>query len=388
MTGRRKTPVVERWLDRQRAVLDGFGTVLDVEAGLREVLLLARTVTVTDDFGTVLDVEAGLREVLPADPLPLSVWSWADAASDAAGKGSSSVEKLLPSVRPQARLRLRARPDVASAYRILVLSVALDRYLTLDLALALGHDVAHAQARVLMKALTRTLELARELASALGPAGAQDPDLFRVLTLALALTLESARRHGLKLVRGDDIAAVRGLAHDVFRQFPPSSVTMPEHVSTLLGTLDHALDRHHEVDRDDCRTLGGALAHVHGSASGLARGGVHGPAAIHVLARGLVRIRVERVKRVIGSVLDRTVPDVDADFVEEFLNDFTTSDLRRADLDGLDLGGVRWSTRATRWPEVVDIEHLKARSKETFEGSGVWTVQCGTATVEGAVASP
>lgn len=62
-----------------------------------------------------------------------------------------------------------------------------------------------------------------------------------------------------------------------------------------------------------------------------------------------------------------------------FLDDFTTSDLRAADLSGLDLGGVRWSESGTRWPATVDVDDLKARSEQ--EGGGIRVVRSGTTTM-------
>jgi hypothetical protein len=94
-----------------------------------------------------------------------------------------------------------------------------------------------------------------------------------------------------------------------------------------------------------------------------------------------VLTRSDEVKQVISDVLGRELPALSEESVEAFLNDFTTSDLRTADLKGIDLDGVRWSETRTRWPEAVDVEDLKNRSKETLVGSGVWVVQSGSATL-------
>ncbi|MEH0447716.1 MULTISPECIES: hypothetical protein [unclassified Streptomyces] len=63
------------------------------------------------------------------------------------------------------------------------------------------------------------------------------------------------------------------------------------------------------------------------------------------------------------------------------MDDFTATDLSNADLTGIDLGGVYWSEHTTRWPPAINVEDLKARSKETPSGSGTWIVRSGTATI-------
>lgn len=87
----------------------------------------------------------------------------------------------------------------------------------------------------------------------------------------------------------------------------------------------------------------------------------------------------------VGAVLHRTVPAFDTETAEIFLDDFTSSDLRTADLDGVDLTGVRWAEHGTLWPTNVDIDALKARSTETPQGSVIWIVQSGTAPINGLV---
>lgn len=57
------------------------------------------------------------------------------------------------------------------------------------------------------------------------------------------------------------------------------------------------------------------------------------------------------------------------------LDDFTTADLSNAELLGVQLDGVYWSMWGTRWPPSLNIEWLKARSREVDQGSGIYIVE-------------
>lgn len=58
--------------EHQRALTDGLDRFLDVEAGLREVLLQSHHDTAVDALENVLDVEAGLAAILPTTSPPSS----------------------------------------------------------------------------------------------------------------------------------------------------------------------------------------------------------------------------------------------------------------------------------------------------------------------------
>ncbi|WP_380283725.1 hypothetical protein [Kitasatospora purpeofusca] len=76
------------------------------------------------------------------------------------------------------------------------------------------------------------------------------------------------------------------------------------------------------------------------------------------------------------------VPGLCTAFLTGALDDFTAANLQDVDLAGVDLAGVRWSLRGTRWPPTVDVERLMADSEETPAGSGIYVVRPGTATAE------
>ncbi|GAA3081746.1 hypothetical protein [Streptosporangium carneum] len=211
---------VDRWLDEhQRALEDDLDTVLDVEAGLREVLLQSQHDALVGDLGTVLDVEAGLAAILPvAQPEPRTEEQEHPAA-----------KQFNWPVSPEDRLALRLNPDVTATFR----------------------------------------------------------------------ELNRAR----------------------------------------------ALDRNRALDRD------------------------------------LTSFYVAKVRKTIALVVGQDLPILHESLVEAFLDDFTTVDLRNANLIAVDLGGVRWSANGTKWPERMDIEALKSRSKEIGTRSGIYVVQSGSATV-------
>ncbi|MFD7324285.1 hypothetical protein ACFV9D_24850 [Streptomyces sp. NPDC059875] len=102
----------------------------------------------------------------------------------------------------------------------------------------------------------------------------------------------------------------------------------------------------------------------------------------HLIGIGqeFLHIRLKEVQRAIGAALDRNPIALDLDGLYAFLNDFTRADLRTADLEGVDLVGVRWTDSGTSWPSTIDVATLRTRSEESPEGSGIWIVRTGTAT--------
>ncbi|MEV4334769.1 hypothetical protein AB0K02_30340 [Streptomyces sp. NPDC049597] len=340
-------------LTRQRVLMNALDAVLDVEAGLREVLLQSRPAAVIDDLDAVLDVEAGLREVLPTAPPAPKVQPQLRTAE----AGSPSAEQLFPSVSNQARLQLRAHPAVTRAYRTFERAISLAHALGFELdrarAFVSALDLARALARALSVdsdlGLARDRSLSRDLVRALGLARRLVPGRPR----SLALDLDRARDLALRVHRDLDLGLARGLAR--------------------AGALDRAraFDLALALDSTHTVALAGAREPTPVPALDTAR----------ATADDLVSTRAEEVKQAIDSALGQALPGLDVDLVDGFLNDFTTSDLRNADLGGIDLVGVRWSMSGTQWPNDVDIEDLKTRSEETPVGSGIWTVRSGTATV-------
>lgn len=339
------------FLDYGRDLAAHLDTVLDIEAGLREVLVQVRHDAAVDRLGWVLDVEAGLRALLP----PVSVSSPADTR---AAEGRRNVSRLAWPVGATDRLSLRTHPYVVAAYRALTRDIAVAQdHLTRDHAHDLDLDLVHALARDLDQALRLSVGTERVRNDVLRRG------LERVCSLNVALTLDLERTTGRHCERNHPHALARDLdrVRAMLRVFDRVRV----HGRRERASLGLLIDRAHSRIRD--------LELV------LERVGTHD----RVLTSTIVNIRVNEVGRAIGMVLGREAPVLDVDTVHAFINDFTTADLRSIDLNDIDLAGVRWSEAGTRWPPAVDVEELKSRSDETPVHSGIWVVRSGTATVRG-----
>lgn len=285
-----------------------------------------QTRTAADDTAPSHPATPRPQEPGPATNLPLP-HSQAEPHQHTEGKGATAEERFVQSVNPQTRIQLRVHPDVVAA--CLTLHQAQDLTLDIDHALNLALDLDRALALHRAHARDHALDHARALDRALHRAHARALALNRALDRALDLTraLDHARNRALDLTRA------------------------------LTRALDRALD--HALDL----TLSLTGAHAHA----------------HALVGACIG---KEVQHAIATVLGRDdLPPLDEDTVSTVLDDFTTCDLRTADLTGIDLDGLRWTEQGTQWPAAVDVEDLKTRSEETPAGSGIYTVRSGTATV-------
>ncbi|MFD8983236.1 hypothetical protein [Streptomyces sp. NPDC059564] len=348
-TGHPGDEAVDRWFgDHGRALAAALGEALDVEAGLREVLVQSRHGDAEEALEAVLDTEAGLTAILPAAP---------SADRPPASRMRTPAEEFFHSVSPVDRLALRSNPEITAAGRALDKAVDLPRHLNdrrlileraIDLAQDLVLDLSRARDLDFDFVLTIDPELDRELFHALETArsigelgflanrdreGREDRDLVRELIVA----------HDLNLARARGLDTARARAQDL------------NQVLDLTRTLALRLIAALSDDEEAAAALASHLASV------------------------LVAIRAEQVGRAIALVLRREPPPLDKDAALTFLNDFTTADLRAAELKGVDLGGVYWSEYGTRWPAALDLDDLKRRSVETPAGSAIWVVRGGTA---------
>lgn len=358
--------VGRRLYQHQRALADWLDSVLDVEAGLHEILLQSRHNTAEDELDTILDVEAGLAAILPTDPPPSPP---VQPDTSEADLDRAPLRQSLQPVGPQDRMALRADRNVAAAYQALI------------------HDRGLLPARALLRNLSRVivpvLRLARDLAHAL-------TDDFDGASIALGLDpyrlehIDLARKVALDLDEVDDSAPdfagdmdrARNRIRAVVRYLGPGGaaraldsdgvlVRARAHARALA--LERALDLALEVERVRRQELADTRMRRF---------------ARRVVS-DLVDIRIGEVQRAIGVALARRPPVLDKDSVQAFLDDFTAADLRRVDLAGIDLAGVRWSESGTLWPATVDVEDLKSRSEEIPERGGIWVVQSGAATLPG-----
>ncbi|MEU0208343.1 hypothetical protein ABZ235_41205 [Streptomyces canus] len=330
----------------QRALTNWLDTVLDVETGLREILLQSHYETAMDGLDAVLDVETGLAAIVHTSPPPPVQAPGPMVTSPS----RTSDEYFLQSVSPPLRMALRANTDVAISHqafdrarnrnRALALNLNLNRALAFDLALDLVRDLA--------QALARNLD------------GVLDSDRCR--SLVLVCTPDRARLD-------DDLHRNRHNRH------PTVEHTFHEARSLVCDVAEdlRALDRVFAVDLalDRAVDLGRSLD--------LAIDLALDRAITLDINAFLFDFRISEIRRSIGLMLGRELPPLGMDSLAAFLDDFTTSDLRTADLVGIDLSGVRWSVKGTWWPAAVDIDDLKTRSEETPAGSGIWVVQSGGA---------
>ncbi|MEV8248413.1 hypothetical protein AB0R01_32265 [Streptomyces rochei] len=326
----------------QHTLDDSLDGVLDIEAGLREILIHSRHDTAVDALGAVLNTEAGLADILPPTPQ-------LQASGTSGTHRHPCAGDVLPELSPADRMALRNHPDVKAAR--CALDRDLPRTLALELALKLAHTFVRGLPRDRAFAFDRIRDRALALVSALDSARALDSDLARARVRVRALNRARA------LAR--DLVRARDLARDLVRDLDSARDLDSDHV------INHACGR----ARDLVRILDLALDHDLALYRALAR-------ARDVLSE----IRANEVCRAIGLALHREPPVLDAASVSTLLDDFTHDDLRDTDLRGIDFSGVHWSQR-TQWPPVVDIEALKARSDETPPGSGIWIVRSGTTTI-------
>ncbi|MGW0649415.1 hypothetical protein ACWD4T_11470 [Streptomyces umbrinus] len=353
--------VLGPWLDGQQSLLlDELGDVLDVEAGLREVLLQSSHDTMVNRLDAVLDVEAGLAAVLPGTG-PTEQWPEPAVSLPQA----PTMEQLLSRVSPRVRIALRVHPDVVAGCEALeTLETAapgwrdIQPYVRLlDDALS-GREADYEAARhfsgKLDRAAERLCHVLEEVKGFLRHGFVESLDevlleirhISRKLADASALAGELASRRGADGGSGIRRAQARRAAREA-----------AEHLSEAVNRARRLVDDLGDlVQRGDW-------------------------AVRHLSAEGPEHMRKVLARR---SGL-QNFPTLEFAEVRTFLDDFTAADLRTAVLADIDLAGVRWSTATTRWPEAMDVEDLKARSEEIPPGSGIFTVRSGTATIRESV---
>lgn len=81
---------LDEWLAEQhRRMVTDLASILDVEAGLREVMIPTRHADLVSDLGDVLDVEAGLSAIVSTAPTP-TPHEQEELAGTAASRGPST----------------------------------------------------------------------------------------------------------------------------------------------------------------------------------------------------------------------------------------------------------------------------------------------------------
>jgi hypothetical protein len=348
---------------------------LDVEAGLREVLLASEHDATRADVTAELQAESGLAAIMNRD-----------AAHETGPafiiQGHDQVAEVVQELPAADRLELRKHPSFpSSAAAVLSLSSRalaaelgnlvilpyvrdIDRVLTAardrawhgDLDRGADLDRALTYARALGVALARILQQARDFAAGL-PAGEE-----RAFAQEIAVEIDSTRERTVTFVRKITLArdAVAGASDWLVSQElldelvdqakncdPVRARSLAEELDqNLTSAIDQAISRNpedwdEEEDGDD--------------------GGSRSPADPF---------------RKLTEALHKTPASARPDAViwlRETLDNVRGADLRNADFTGVPLDGLRWSS-STQWPDEL-VEKIKALSVPLPGEEGVFVVR-------------
>lgn len=420
------TSIDQRLRDLDRQAVIELTPVLDVAAGLQEVLLDAhhrRTITELTDL---LDTEAGLAAVLSTRPSETGRdYGQLPTTLDPA----AAARNLIKAIPAEQRLILRAHPASNAIINAVgssrALASAIERARSLRHVLRGGCDVERARDharnlaidhaldadRTLVRALDRVLErdLGRgsHLDNIIHLARDRDRALARALIRALDHALNYAVDHALEADRS--LERIRSLSLDhglVELKFDSIFHFDSIRSRSITRTLDRVLDQSLAFARDFARDFARRTAR-----------GTPGHSA-HALDRAFKRAHETNnlgTDRAVDHALDcvltymQDLSDTDQRSIalvqqcvrllekplagryelapvqdglgdvlaQGALDDVTDADLRQADLTSIDMAGLRWTLHSTRWPEHIDPTKLLQQSRETEPGSGIYIVMQG-----------
>jgi hypothetical protein len=356
------TEAFDTWLNQAEAQLD---ELLDVEAGLREILLQSDHDERVEGLHGVVDEEAGLSAILeptptPADGIPL----FKDQAID--GETAQPNLQLLTATE---RMRLRSVPAVAEAADYLeLLETVVD---------------------VLSRPVSRITS---------GNGGYQTLELVSSVVSKIADLLHSHNRYDLYLQQAEACLANFPKTGETFAV----EVNRPQFNQAALRALISALrlaerafvwsQQGDQSTRDEWRLNVEAETVLNGvrNVRNLLIHGADGPArfrtsnhrsfAVHEADR-VLKACGESLRFTIEGLVGRRVRLFDAALLRFMLDDFTTTDLSEADFHDVDMTGMRWTEHGTRWPTAITVADLKQVSVEEPEGSGVYVITFGTSSV-------
>jgi len=305
---------LDTWLTACWSALDAdLACDLDIETGLQEVLISSRHAAVLADVAGNLNVEAGLAAIAPAAAFP-----WDLAYPDTTG--ISALLQPHTSLDATASAVAKTVTALPPAQRLVLRTHPIVQ--CLDLA------VACATTRDLVGNLKRALD------------AASTDDLVSVLDQSLHAAL--AR---------DDVL-IRNIAH----------------------ARNIALARDHTSDQ----VLIHALVRTLGEAGALAR--ARHDALIRAVRRALYRSSdVEQPFAELTIALQHTPAEDHAQvlsWLRDTLDDLVGADLREADLTGVPLVGIRWSTD-TQWPSAW-ADQIKRDSVQAEGADGIFVIRGGT----------
>jgi hypothetical protein len=338
---------VDTWFAQQHQDMGvDLTDILDLNTGLHEILLAGRHRDTGVDLAGMLDLNAGLAAILPAA-----------TEGGAASTPLNNLDDLLGRVEaaPAARLINRDQlQELASDIDILnalqhAAGTGNVRVRARDLDRALNRERVRTRERLLAELRDHALDLDRAVARALDHDYSRDGDLVAAFTSARtrALSLAEALNDSRTLVfaRAQDMVLDRSIALAQAR------------ARDLALALACARDLARDLDlglNDKVRARILTLA----------------PALSSTMCEAAVRSEVGILIRMISqepsadtswlnlTIIDAVVPGR----LRDLADDFIAADLRRVNLTGLDLIGVRWSRTTTRWPD-ADEEWILAASE-------------------------
>ncbi|MEV0027844.1 hypothetical protein [Nocardia sp. NPDC050793] len=332
-----------------RDFVTGLAERLDIETGLREVLLEERHADFVDQVRDNLDIEAGLAAIIPPELPAELIQEHPEDDADAGSLQWASRELALMPLSTRLTLRAKYAPGLGAAVRdVLTIgqSASLNEGHLRDVR---GHlepifkplnvGVIYVNAPT---GLGRT-EAVRMYAESLknfeksGEDGDADAWFFDALTELRQRPGRTSRQE-----IGDQILHLQITTPFIAGMGPtrtPDPVGPHQWVAMVGEFVQWMLDR-----ADD------AVA----TASGERRG----PEAVH-----------QEISDALAELMSHL------GCLEQMLNDFIGADLRDVDLAGVPLNGVRWSAATTRWPEHW-IEQIERDSVSI--GDGVFEIHYGT----------
>lgn len=328
----------DRWLARaEQELLDALDDVLDLDAGLADATLPAHDDALVTALDDVLDLEEGLRGILP-EPEPEPEPAASPQPAPALGP-APLTDYARDFVRLAAHSRLLARVWFPLA-GLRALHQAAE---TAAECRALAHDFEHdPDVRVISGALQGSRDFVLDLA----PARARALDR----TLALIHALDHPRAGDL--VRNHALVLVRVLDH--------------------IYTLDQARNRARELDACLAR---GEAAEARALAILIAAELVGATATF--LERRVRTMRDAVIAESRDSAFSAAVAATGAEdlktaieVLQRALTDATHADLSDADLSGVPLVDVLWSS-GTRWPAHL-ADGIRARSERI--GPDLWRI--------------
>ncbi|MGV9567993.1 hypothetical protein [Streptomyces sp. NPDC003480] len=360
------TDSLANWLSQTGAELD---RLLDVEGGLREILLHSDHEERVDDLDTILDEQAGLADILgPASTPNEELLLPSGPCLNPPAAGITGPQSLTPTE----RMRLRSTPAIAKAVECL------------DLVEFIGNALARKNSRLATS--TSGLQLLDVVASAITKISdllaLQEGRLFiedlRQATAILATMTPSsgaysdeANHPAFHQAALSAVISVLNLMDSIIRQ-------------TLLGSPIRIGVLEFRRTADAGQVLN-SVRHARNLLMHCSTGGSL-PQSVSPHEHNLVKRRAWELEQSCLDTLQftfeqrvgRSLPRLSTATLRLVLDDFTTADLSDADFQGVDMTGMRWSEHGTRWPATVDKSELRKISMEDPEGSGIYVIRFGT----------